>query len=172
MHARAMMIVLFGILIGQPAAAQEPETWRGLTVQPAVHCAEYVRDHYDSPFISEADLQNELGATAEGWYGIYEARIFASGWETHVEHMVAAYEAHISGLCGRSREERRAFASDLNNYTLASPELNLEKGSSDAGEWLPPNARCWYRLRGPCCTSSAGMGCRWTRPSGMNCSGC
>ena len=69
---------------------------------------------------------------------MYEPRIFASGWETQIEHMVAAYEAHISGLCDRTVGERRAFASDLNNYTLASPELNREKGSGDAAYGCRP----------------------------------
>lgn len=97
-----------------------------------------------TPIVSEQDIQEELGATAGGWYVLYEARIFASGWETHVEHIVAVSEAHDSGLCGRTPEEKQTFGADLNNVILASPELNFEKGYYDAGEWLPPNAKCWF----------------------------
>ena len=139
--------VLFGIVLslaGATARQPEPEMWRGLVVEPENYCAPYVRDDYENPVLSEQDIQDELGATAGGWYGLYEARIFASGWETHVEHIVAVSEAHDSGLCGRSAEEKQAFGADLSNYTLASPELNFEKGYYDAGEWLPPNARCWF----------------------------
>ena len=58
---------------------------------------------------------------------------------------MAAAEAHDSGLCGRSPEEKAAFANDLNNLTLASPGLNRQKKSdTDAAEGLPPNARCWF----------------------------
>lgn len=128
------------------AHAQELEaTWRGLTVEPENRCAPYDRDDYAYPQSREQDIQNEIGATAGGWYGLYEARIFASSAETDIEHIVAAAEAHDSGLCGRTAEERAAFANDLNNLTLASSDLNRnEKSDKDAGEWLPPNARCWF----------------------------
>ena len=126
------------------AQAQE-STWRGLTVRPESRCAPYDRSDYAYPRSRERDVQDEIGSTAGGWYGLYEARIFASGGETDVEHVVAAAEAHDSGLCGRSAEEKEAFANDLNNLTLASPDLNRrEKSDKDAGDWLPPNARCWF----------------------------
>ena len=105
----------------------------------------YDRDDYAYPQRREQDIQDEIGAAAGGWYGMYEARIFASGAETDIEHIVAAAEAHRSGLCGRTAEEKTAFANDLNNLTLASPDLNRnEKSDKDAAEWLPPNARCWF----------------------------
>ena len=128
-----------------PAAAAQESTWRGLTVRPESRCAPYDRSDYAYPRSRERDVQDEIGSTAGGWYGLYEARIFASGGETDVEHVVAAAEAHDSGLCGRSAEEKAAFANDLNNLTLASPDLNRrEKSDKDAGDWLPPNARCWF----------------------------
>ena len=130
-----------------PAAAVQAQesTWRGLTVRPESRCAPYDRSDYAYPRSRERDVQDEIGSAAGGWYGLYEARIFASGGETDVEHVVAAAEAHDSGLCGRSAEEKAAFANDLNNLTLASPDLNRrEKSDKDAGDWLPPNARCWF----------------------------
>ena len=135
-------------LAAAPAGAQEPEPeplWRGLVVQPESRCAPYDRADYAYPQSRERDVQEEIGSTAGGWYGIYEARIFASGRETDVEHVVAAAEAHDSGLCAGSAEAKVAFANDLNNLTLASPELNRrEKSDKDAADWLPPNARCWF----------------------------
>ena len=131
----------------QDAMAEET-TWRGLTVEAEDDCAAsdpYDRDDYAYPQSREQDIQNEIGATAGGWYGMYEARIFASGTETDIEHIVAAAEAHRSGLCGRTAEDKEAFANDLNNLTLASADLNRnEKSDKDAAEWLPPNARCWF----------------------------
>ena len=132
----------------QEDTGQEETTWRGLTLQAEDGCADtdpYDRDDYAYPQSREQDIQNEMGATAGGWYGMYEARIFASSAETDIEHIVAAAEAHRSGLCGRTAEEKTAFANDLNNLTLASPDLNRnEKSDKDAAEWLPPNARCWF----------------------------
>ncbi len=128
------------------AAAQAQESvWRGLIVEPEDRCAPYERADYAYPPSREKDVQDEIGPAAGGWYGLYEARVFASGRETDVEHVVAAAEAHDSGLCGRGAEEKTAFANDLNNLTLASPDLNRrEKSDRDAAEWLPPNARCWF----------------------------
>ena len=130
---------------GGGGAGAGESIWRGLTVRPESRCAPYDRSDYAYPRSRERDVQDEIGSTAGGWYGLYEARIFASGGETDVEHVVAAAEAHDSGLCGRSAEEKAAFANDLNNLTLASPDLNRrEKSDKDAGDWLPPNARCWF----------------------------
>ncbi len=126
-------------------AQQQETTWRRLTVEAENRCTPYDRDDYAYPQTREQDIQNEIGATAGGWYGLYEARIFASSAETDIEHIVAAAEAHDSGLCGRTDEDKAAFANDLNNLTLASPDLNRnEKSDKDAAEWLPPNARCWF----------------------------
>ena len=137
----AMVLSAFTPVVA--AAAQE--RWRGLVVQPENRCAPYDRDDYRYPQSRELDIQDELGPTAGGWYGLYEARMFASRGETDIEHIVATSEAHDSGLCGRPRAVKRRFANDLNNLTIASPQMNRsEKSGKDAGEWLPPNARCWF----------------------------
>ena len=65
-----------------------------------------------------------------------------------IEHMVAASEAHDSGLCARDRATRARFASDLRNLTLAAPHVNRnQKGGKDAAEWLPERNRCWFAAR-------------------------
>ena len=48
--------------------------------------------------------------------------------QTDIEHIVAASEAHDSGL---------------RNLTLAAPQVNRhQKSSKDAAEWLPERNRC------------------------------
>ena len=42
---------------------------------------------------------------------------------------------------------RRRFANDLDNLTLATPQLNRQKGGKDAAEWMPEQARCWFAER-------------------------
>ena len=70
------------------------------------------------------------------------------GPETDIEHIVAASEAHDSGLCAADRATRRRFAQDLRNLTLASPEVNRhQKSGKDPGEWLPDRNRCWFAGR-------------------------
>ena len=65
--------------------------------------------------------------------------------ETDIEHIVAASEAHDSGLCAAVRGTKARFARDLRNLTLASPKVNRhEKPGKDAGEWLPARNKCWF----------------------------
>ena len=78
-------------------------------------------------------------------YGPYTGRWFESTKETDIEHVVARSEAHDSGLCSEDMAQRRAFASDLLNLTLAAPAVNRhQKVANDAAEWLPALNECWF----------------------------
>ena len=88
--------------------------------------------------------QARLGAV----YGPYTGTCFASTTETDIEHIVAACEAHDSGLCAADAETRARFARDLRNLTLASPRVNRhQKSGKDAVEWVPARNRCWFAAR-------------------------
>ena len=63
---------------------------------------------------------------------------------TQIEHIVATSEAHDSGMCAYDSETKAAFASDMDNLTLASGPVNRDKGGKDPYEWLPENNVCWY----------------------------
>ena len=139
-----LRIVAFaGVLL--VAGAASAETWRGLTVAPESRCSPYERKRdYRYPPSVEDTIVRALGAV----YGPYTGRCFASTRETDIEHIVAASEAHDSGLCGADRATRARFARDLRNLTLASPEVNRnEKSGKDAGEWLPDRNGCWFAGR-------------------------
>ena len=78
----------------------------------------------------------------------YTGRCFASTADTDIEHIVAASEAHDSGLCARDAATKARFARDLRNLTLASPRVNRhEKSGKDAAEWVPDRNRCWFADR-------------------------
>ena len=121
------------------------ETWRGLTVAPEHRCAPYDKKRdYPYPRSVERDIVRELGAV----YGPYTGTCFASERDTDIEHIVAASEAHDSGLCAADAETRRRFARDLRNLTLASPRVNRhQKSGKDAAEWVPVRNRCWFAGR-------------------------
>ena len=112
---------------------------------PESRCSPYSkRRDYPYPQSVEADIVRELGAV----YGPYTGTCFASPRETDIEHIVAASEAHDSGLCAADRETRARFARDLRNLTLASPQVNrYEKSGHDAAEWVPDRNRCWFAGR-------------------------
>ena len=133
-------VAALGLVAGASA-----ETWRGLTIAPEHRCSEYDKKRdYPYPQSVERDIVRELGAV----YGPYTGRCFASTTETDIEHIVAASEAHDSGLCAADAATKARFSRDLRNLTLASPQVNrFEKSGKDASAWLPAKNRCWFAER-------------------------
>ena len=81
-----------------------------VTVAPEHRCAPYDKKRdYPYPQSLERDIVRELGAV----YGPYTGRCFASTRETDIEHIVAASEAHDSGLCAADSATKARFARDL-----------------------------------------------------------
>ena len=121
------------------------DTWRGLTVAPEHRCAPYdKKSDYPYPQSVERDIVRALGAV----YGPYTGTCFASIRDTDIEHIVAASEAHDSGLCAADAGTKARFSRDLRNLTLASPQVNrYEKSGKDAAEWIPPRNQCWFAAR-------------------------
>ena len=144
MHRPGIVAVALALCAGQ---AVGQTTWRGLSVAPERRCSAYNPDDYAYPQTVEPAIARELG----GIYSPYTGQCFSTLWETDIEHMIARSEAHDSGLCAASVAERRQFASDPLNLTLASPALNRhQKGAKDAAAWLPPGTGAgsppvWYR---------------------------
>ena len=133
-------VLALGLVAGTSA-----ETWRGLTVAPEHRCAPYDKKRdYPYPQSVERDIVRELGAV----YGPYTGTCFASARETDIEHIVAASEAHDSGLCAADAATKARFARDTLNLTLASPRVNRhEKSGNDAAEWVPARNACWFAAR-------------------------
>ena len=127
------------------AGTASAETWRGLTVAPEYRCSAYDKKaDYPYPQSVERDIVRGLGAV----YGPYTGTCFSSTRQTDIEHIVAASEAHDSGLCAADRATRKRFAKDLRNLTLASPKVNRhQKSGKDAAGWVPDRNRCWFSGR-------------------------
>ena len=117
----------------------QPE-WMGLTVTPEERCTDYNRSDY--PYSQNVELEI---IERDGLVSPYTGETFEDRGESDIEHIVATSEAHDSGLCAAPDSVKRAFAGDLLNLTLASPQLNRwEKSGKDAGEWMPAINRCWF----------------------------
>lgn len=110
-------------------------------------CERYVRQDYDSN--REGHLEAEIIAELGGIYSPYTDEWFAKATETDIEHIVAASEAHRSGMCLEARaDERKLFGRDHLNLTLAGAVLNRDrKIDCDAADWLPAANRCWFAAR-------------------------
>ena len=133
------------LLAAAAAAAEAPaQTWRGLAVEPERVCSAYDPRDYAYPAAIEAAIVHALG----GVWSPYTEQCFSSAAHTDVEHIVARRQAHVSGMCARPRTERRLFARDMLNLTLASSRVNrAEKGARDLAGWMPRDNYCWTAKR-------------------------
>lgn len=112
-----------------------------ISIQPENRCSAYDRDDYYYPQSVELRIIEQQG----GIFSPYNNQSFSDRSETDIEHIVSLSEAHDSGLCAASVAARSQFAQDLDNLTLASPELNRgSKGARDLAEWMSPQNVCWY----------------------------
>ena len=124
-----------------PVTAQETPTWNGLRIAPEVRCSEYNKKR-DYPYSQK--LEDRI-VERQGLWSHYTREVFDSKRDSDIEHIVATSEAHDSGLCAADKATREAFASDLDNLTLANPSLNRhQKSGKDAAEWIPPVNQCWF----------------------------
>ena len=122
--------------------AAPPGTWRGLMVAPEDRCSQYDPDDYEHPDAVAVDIITGYG---ERIYAPYTGIYYEDYLQVSVDHIVSKTEVHDSGGCRWNRIQRRSFARDLENLTLASPRLDRAvKADRDAAEWLPDYNRCWY----------------------------
>lgn len=151
---RTEIAFLAVLAVGLGAKAAHGADLADLPVEPENRCSPYDRkaDYHYSAGV-EWRIAESAGYRADraGWLdrpfpSPYTAHVIVRSLrDTDIEHVVAAAEAHDSGLCAQPRERRRAFASDLANLTLALPSVNrYEKVDKDAADWLPEINRCWY----------------------------
>ena len=133
-------LIVAGFTVGSSA-----ETWRGLVVAPEFRCSPYNSKEYSYSQSVEPRIVRSMGGVV---YGPYTGTVFGSTGQTDIEHIVARSEAHDSGMCSRSASQKKEFASDLLNLTLASPSVNRhQKVDKDAAQWLPDLNRCWFANR-------------------------
>ncbi len=138
-----LCVLITGLMIFKPALAQNQilTDLNSLTVQDEDRCSSYVRSQYSYSQSVEPKIVEAQG----GMFSPYDFTCFESLRESDIEHITATSEAHDSGMCGRPRSEKSAFASDLLNLTLATPSLNRnQKSAKDAAEWVPEKNKCWF----------------------------
>ena len=116
--------------------------WRGLVVANENECTPYNRNDYRySPRLEKKIIERNLKGQH---YSPYTGEVFRSLRDSQIEHIVSTGEAHRSGLCAANAKTRLTFASDMDNLTLASANLNSRKSDKDAAKWVPPLNKCWF----------------------------
>ncbi len=105
-----------------------PDMWRGIVVAPEDRCTTYNADDYRHSASVEAEVVAAMGGRVyEPYRGVY----FGDTRETDIEHVIAKSEAHESGACAWTRDERRAFANDVANLctpTFVSADFDFVSG--------------------------------------------
>lgn len=143
-----VLAILFTLLAMAFHAAQaderSPVSWCGLVVEPESECPGYDGDDWPYP----ADLDVRHAEAVGGYFAPYTGRVFAGPGDVDIEHIVARHEAAQSGACGWGLAERKAFAMDPLEITIAGPRVNRHlKSDKDPAEWMPPKAQAWYAAR-------------------------
>ncbi len=139
--------IIFIILVAfSTYSYAEQQKWHGLSVEPENRCSPYDKsEQYPYPQSVEDETVEIMGGVV---YGPYTGRYFDNDRETDIEHIVAASEAHDSGLCEASSSRRIQFATDQLNLTLAAPKVNRcgkrGKCGFDPAEWMPNKNKCWF----------------------------
>ena len=135
------------VFLAPVPSAESTENWEGLVVADELTDCPEKYDRADYEYHRPTLLPLLKDRMAGAIFSPYTRRVFESNDEVHVEHIVAAKQAHLSGLCEADRKTRLAFASDFLNLTLAEAGLNEAKGECDAETWIPPENRCWFARR-------------------------
>ena len=152
-----LLVALLATLLLWTGTGAAMETYCGLLVEPEKRCSPYERHkHYTYPpwiewvIVARAGYKANAAGVLDRPFpspyvpGVVFLKLTGRGGPD-IEHIVAAAEAHDSGLCAAPVAVRLAFARDPANLTLASPRVNRhQKVDKDAGEWLPEINREWY----------------------------
>jgi hypothetical protein len=83
------------------------------------------------------------------WHDLYTGTIFTNPSGLDIDHLVPLGEAHRSGGCHWTKDEKRQFANFIGHdeeLIAVSKSANREKGQKDPTKWLPKNEsyRCKY----------------------------
>lgn len=140
MGAMKIITIIAAAMIA--VATAHADTWRGIEVADEDRCSPFDRGDYHHYPSVEPIIVKEMGGRI---FSPYEMRYYASTRETDIEHIIAVSEAHDSGMCLDTPEQRKKFANYLPNLTLAGPAVNRhQKSDKDAAEWLPEHNKCWF----------------------------
>jgi Protein of unknown function (DUF1524) len=94
--------------------------------------------------------------TAGSWYSPYDGETWDDPADVDIDHLVPLAEAWRSGADEWSKEQREAFANDLEHAQLwaVTDNVNQAKGDKDPAEWMPENteihceyARAWVDVK-------------------------
>lgn len=97
---------------------------------------------------AEVRTDGECRARSGRWVSPYDDEVVTDAADTDVDHVVPLAEANRSGTRGWTREQRRAFANDLDQLLVVTARSNRQKGDQDPARWLPePPYHCDYAAR-------------------------
>lgn len=90
---------------------------------------------------------DECRAVSGTWVSTYDGVVIHDAGEADLDHLVPLAEAARSGTRTWNRDQREAFANDLDQLVVVSARSNRQKGDQDPANWLPEQNRCGYVIR-------------------------
>lgn len=71
------------------------------------------------------------------WIDWYTDTTYFFGSDLDADHIIPLKYAHYAGGWKWTKEEKKAFANDLENVTMVSKSANRSKGAKGPSEWSP-----------------------------------
>ncbi len=101
--------------------------------------SEYIDDDQNHPLVLSSD-----GCYVDSgkWFDPYDDIYYFNSSEVQIDHVVALFEAHKSGVWSFPDKRKRSFANniDFDDLLIAvGGSSNSKKGSSDPASWMPSN---------------------------------
>lgn len=90
---------------------------------------------------------DQCRAVSGTWVSDYDGVVIHDASEADLDHLVPLAEAARSGTRTWTRDQRAAFANDLDQLVVVSARSNRQKGDQDPASWLPELDRCAYAIR-------------------------
>jgi hypothetical protein len=83
------------------------------------------------------------------WICRFTGKVFIVPIKLDIDHLVPLKEAWLSGADQWTKEQRVAYANDMNNpdhLVAVALGANRSKGAKDPAEWMPTKNRTWYAI--------------------------
>ena len=84
----------------------------------------------------EPDVEDQRVQSGK-WRSPYDAKESTNPRDIDIDHVVPLSEAHESGACDWSADQRKRYANDAAGLLAVSSSSNRSKGGGDPADWLP-----------------------------------
>jgi 5-methylcytosine-specific restriction endonuclease McrA len=142
--------ILDGVTIREPSHEDTYDREEWPHWRDADHDCQDARDEVliaESLIPVEFFNERKCDVTRGKWICPYTGREFTGSGDLDIDHLVSLRNAHVSGGWAWSKEQRQAYANDLDHpehLVAVEASANRSKGDRGPEDWLPAENVCEY----------------------------